>query len=297
MSWIYNPFTGKLDYYDPDTTLGAHHETHENGGDDELSVDGLSGDLADAQDPKAHASDHVDGTDDIQSATAVQKGLATAAQITKLDGIEALADVTANHTCDTPGGAGTDTTAIHDNTSGEISAVTEKASPVSADLVLIEDSESSNAKKRAQIGNFPAGGQEILGDGTTGRVLRGSYITIQDGTNASTLKCTLTSRWNGDAIAVTDNIAKDATTGNFALSANGAELKILASGLSGNAIFAWSMFLANSTSTEFLQQVNVSGNDLRVAFRYFSGGLYLYDITALVDTGDIYVELIYLTDA
>ena len=41
-----------------------------------------------------HASDHVDGTDDIQDATAAQKGLATAAQITKLDGVEALADVT-----------------------------------------------------------------------------------------------------------------------------------------------------------------------------------------------------------
>ena len=43
---------------------------------------------------KLHAVDHVNGTDDIQNATAGQKGLATAAQITKLDGIEALADVT-----------------------------------------------------------------------------------------------------------------------------------------------------------------------------------------------------------
>lgn len=45
----------------------------------------------------AHAASHVDGTDDIQSATSAQKGLATAAQITKLDGIEAgaTADQTA----------------------------------------------------------------------------------------------------------------------------------------------------------------------------------------------------------
>jgi len=41
-----------------------------------------------------HASNHTDGTDDIQSATSGQKGLATAAQITKLDGIEESADVT-----------------------------------------------------------------------------------------------------------------------------------------------------------------------------------------------------------
>jgi hypothetical protein len=44
--------------------------------------------------PAAHAASHTDGSDDIQDATAAQKGLATATQITKLDGIEALADVT-----------------------------------------------------------------------------------------------------------------------------------------------------------------------------------------------------------
>jgi len=36
-----------------------------------------------------HAASHVDGNDDIQDATAAQKGLATAAQITKLDAIAA----------------------------------------------------------------------------------------------------------------------------------------------------------------------------------------------------------------
>jgi hypothetical protein len=37
----------------------------------------------------------------------------------------------------------------------EISAVTEKATPVSADLLLIEDSADSNNKKRVQVGNLP----------------------------------------------------------------------------------------------------------------------------------------------
>lgn len=50
--------------------------------------------LSNARTPTAHAASHTDGTDDIQSATASQKGLATAAHITKLDGIEAGADVT-----------------------------------------------------------------------------------------------------------------------------------------------------------------------------------------------------------
>ena len=47
--------------------------------------------------PTAHAASHVDATDDIQSATAAHKGVATAAQITKLDGITALADVTGSN--------------------------------------------------------------------------------------------------------------------------------------------------------------------------------------------------------
>ena len=46
---------------------------------------------------KKHHDEHVNGNDDIQDATAVQKGLATAAQITKLDGIDTGADVTGDN--------------------------------------------------------------------------------------------------------------------------------------------------------------------------------------------------------
>lgn len=53
---------------------------------------------------------------------------------------------------------GADTTAIHDDTAGEISLLTEKTVPVSADLLLIEDSAASNAKKKLQVGNLPTGG-------------------------------------------------------------------------------------------------------------------------------------------
>lgn len=56
------------------------------------------------------------------------------------------------------GGDGLDTSAIHDDTAGEIGAVSEKASPVSGDLILLEDSEAGGAKKSAQLGNLPGGG-------------------------------------------------------------------------------------------------------------------------------------------
>tara|TARA_Y100000310_G_scaffold147940_1_gene147212 strand:- start:449 stop:3943 length:3495 start_codon:yes stop_codon:yes gene_type:complete len=52
--------------------------------------------LSDSRAPTSHASDHTDGTDDIQSATSGQKGLATAAQITKLDGIATSATANPN---------------------------------------------------------------------------------------------------------------------------------------------------------------------------------------------------------
>jgi hypothetical protein len=51
--------------------------------------------MTNARTPTVHASTHLTGgADAIQEATASQPGLATAAQISKLDGIEALADVT-----------------------------------------------------------------------------------------------------------------------------------------------------------------------------------------------------------
>jgi len=46
---------------------------------------------------RLHASEHTDGTDDIQDATDSQKGLATASQISKLDGIDPGADVTGDN--------------------------------------------------------------------------------------------------------------------------------------------------------------------------------------------------------
>lgn len=47
-----------------------------------------------------------------------------------------------------------DTSAIHDNVPGEISAITEKATPAATDLLIIEDSADSNNKKRIQISSI-----------------------------------------------------------------------------------------------------------------------------------------------
>ena len=52
----------------------------------------------------------------------------------------------------------TDADAIHDNVAGEINAITSKATPVSADMLLIEDSADSNNKKKITVGSLPTGG-------------------------------------------------------------------------------------------------------------------------------------------
>lgn len=56
--------------------------------------------------------------------------------------------------------AGADSSAIHDNVSGEISALTEKVTLHANDIILIEDSESTNAKKKALIGSIAIAGTD-----------------------------------------------------------------------------------------------------------------------------------------
>ena len=50
---------------------------------------------------------------------------------------------------------GLDTSAIHDDTASEISAITEKTDPTISDFLVIEDAADSNAKKRVLIGSLP----------------------------------------------------------------------------------------------------------------------------------------------
>jgi hypothetical protein len=82
---------------------------------------------------------------------------------------------------------GGDATAIHVNTSGEILGITEKVTPVAADVLVLEDSADGNNKKRVQIGNLPT---------SAGNMLSATY----DPTNVS-----------GDAFDM-DNMVEGATT-------------------------------------------------------------------------------------
>jgi hypothetical protein len=137
---------------------------------------------------------------------------------------------------------------------------------------------------------------QVLADGTAGRVLRNSYILISDGTNVSTLNCQIASRWNGDADGPTDNVAKGATTGNYTLDATGSRLDIGSAAFTGNVLMALGTILINASGVVTTTNVVNLANGIRVYLNHASTGAG-QDMTVLVDTGSIYVNMLYLTDA
>lgn len=136
----------------------------------------------------------------------------------------------------------------------------------------------------------------IGGDTTSGRVLRQVFINVDDGTNANTLKCNVGNLWNGDVIAVTDNVAKGATTGNFTLSAGGSQLIIEKAGLSGNVVMAHGHLAYDQSGTANpVVSVEASANDIMV--EYMTGAA-AQDLTAAVDAGaPIEFYVLYITSA
>jgi hypothetical protein len=79
---------------------------------------------------------------------------------------------------------GVDATAIHDNLPNEISAITEKVSPVAADILLIEDS-VDGSKKKVQVGNLGSTDSTAIHDNVAGEI---NAITEKLATPAGNIK-------------------------------------------------------------------------------------------------------------
>ena len=136
----------------------------------------------------------------------------------------------------------------------------------------------------------------IIGDATAGRVIRVLHIDIENGTNATTIKPSSTNQWNGDTNAAEDNLGKSGDTGVFALDATGAQLTLQNAGLTGNSVALLNTEIwQNQSNTAISCRGTISGG-LRLTFYNATSGATV-DLTTLVDTGNIRLDITYLTDA
>jgi len=107
---------------------------------------------------------------------------------------------------DLVGTGGSDATAIHDDTAGEISLITEKTSLADNDLFLIEDSAASYAKKRVKKSNLGLVGSSGA-----------SVVQTSTASGASPLSLTTTGIQEGDvviaAITTRNSVAGSITGG------------------------------------------------------------------------------------
>ena len=160
---------------------------------------------ADSHPPADHASEHTDGTDDIQSATSGQKGLATAAQITKLDGIASGATTDANLTAHLNDASDAhDASAISFAPAGTIAATTVQTA--------IEEAASEGGGGGASIAVEEDGSEEGTGidrfDFTTGLNLSvsGSQATVSaDQTDLNNHLSDASDAHDASAISVLDS--------------------------------------------------------------------------------------------
>jgi len=179
------------------------------------------------------------------------------------------------------------TKAVYDPTLAALAAL------LAAHKTQHQDGGTDEISVTGLVGTTP---RAILGDATPGRLLRALQLKVADGTNDQTLKCTVYNKWNGDAISATDNVAKSATTGHFKLSADGTQLTITNSGLTGSAQYANSNLKTNATTTEFIASTAKIPDGILIEVQGLSDGT-SKDITTLVDVGDFRLDILYITDA
>ena len=183
----------------------------------------------------------------------------------------ARSGITGTITVSGTGGA-TDDDAIHDNVDGEIAAVADKATPVAADHLLIEDSAASNAKKDITIGSQEAALEGVMdlsdmqGSVSDGQIPSGitrdtEWDTVAEINTATTDNdvATLagTETLTNKTLAAANNVIGADTA--VALAANGANassgnaiLGVDASGAAEGAFDVWTE--AENTAAAYLDQ-------------------------------------------
>ena len=184
---------------------------------------------------------------------------------------------------------------------GTLKNIAGKIFTFSKTITLTSPDDTSIITLPAGTKTIPPTTDTIKGDGTEGRVLRALTVTIDNGTNATTLKCSTASviGWNGDVNAAEDNLGWGESTGVFGLGAAGTELIIGNAGITGDLV---SVLMAsvrrNNCGTALTAVVGNAGGGGGIdlyARNAASGGLLVW--TTLVDTGSVIIDILYVTNA
>jgi len=156
---------------------------------------------ADAHHDKAHAHDGNDGSGTVEGTDIKSTGETGGTKVLTENG-------SGGASWETP--SANDANAIHKNVSAEISTITEKSAPVDADLLLIEDSAASNAKKRAQASNLAGKNHDIITAIEIVYVTGGSTVALGiDGTTRIFADFTRAAGTNNGSIYLCTRIAPD----------------------------------------------------------------------------------------
>ena len=204
-----------------------------NTNDPTLGDNGAGGEPGDFFIVGTAGSTSLDGTSDWQvNDWAVNMDPGTGKKWYKVDNSDIVGSTTFLALTDTPGsygGAGkfvkvnpgndalifadapTDPTAIHDDVANEITAVTEKATPVSADVVLIEQA-SDGVKYKAQLGNLPGGGGGSYSPTHIAGIPFGALMDTGLGMSGTDGRCNIEFTYSGKTIRA---IAKRMASGDI----------------------------------------------------------------------------------
>lgn len=141
----------------------------------------------------------------------------------------------------------------------------------------------------------PNSGNLVSTGSAAGVVLRVMYISILNGTDAAHIKCASVNRWNGDANASQDNIGADGVlTGVWTLAAGGATLTLADAGITGSAVAVLAARpIINATTVPLVIDASASGGGITMTF--YNNSAAPQSLPTLVDTGNLYIELAYLT--
>jgi len=151
---------------------------------------------------------------------------------------------------------GADGTAIHKNVSAEISTITEKATPIGNDLLVIEDSAAGNAKKRIKISNLPAAGGS--------RPMHFAWERLSGSSSSWTVEAYV--RWPGSSVVGTPSAIKivarlsgAGTDGGFRIyDVTNAQTVVTFSSISGTTIAIYNLgALSNISAGEAIWEIQM----------------------------------------